>query len=153
MLYGRCEQLRARSPLSRLRFSNKVDSLYEDAVEELQQALSSDISAQVYIQAGYSDEAEHYSITHCPDGMPRLLYRAGSIAKRDDIKIRILTQAMAGTDTQSGMGMHDLATGSALTPAVLADRLIQQRSENMLKAKQQRQLQTSPALLISFSDG
>jgi hypothetical protein len=140
MQYGRCEQLNARSSHSKQRFSNKVDSLYEDAVEELQQALSSNISAQAYIEAGYSDDPEYYTITHCPDGMPRLLYRVGNIATRDECKIRILTEAIAVTDHLYGIGDRDNRTGDTLTAGVVADRLIHQREENTQSAKQRKSM-------------
>jgi hypothetical protein len=134
MLYGRCEQLKARSPHSKERFSNKVDSLYEDAVEELQQALASDMTAQAYIEAGYDDDPNYNTITHCPDGMPRLLYRIGNIATRDECKIRILTEAIAETDTCHGIGAKDLASGKLLTHGTLATRLNQQRVESIQRA-------------------
>ena len=151
MLYGRCEQLNARSSYSKERFSNKVDSLYEDAVEELQQTLSSDISAQAYIEAGYSDDPEYYTITHCPDGMPRLLYRVGNIATRDECKIRILTEAIAETSNPYGIGGRDNRTGNTLSSGVVADRLIHQREENTQSAKKQKSMhRRMPALRQIF---
>jgi hypothetical protein len=151
MLYGRCEQLNARSSHSKERFSNKVDSLYEDAVEELQQALSSDMTAQAYIEAGYSDDPNYNTITHCPDGMPKLLYRVGNIATRDECKIRILTEAISVTDNLYGIGGRDNRTGDTLTTGVVADRLIHQREENTQSAKHQKLLdKRMPALRQIF---
>ena len=140
MMYGRCEQLNARSSQSKDKFSNKVDGLYEDAIEALQEALASDRTAQAYIEAGYSDDPNYNTLSLCPDGMPRLLYRNGNIATRDQCKIRILTEAIAVTDNLYGIGGRDNRTGNILSSGVVADRLIHKREENLQSAKQQRSM-------------
>jgi len=150
MLYGKCEQLKARSPHSKERFSNKVDGLYEDAVEELQEALASDRSAQAYIEAGYDDDPNYNTITHCPDGMPRLLYRVGNIATRDECKIRILTEAIAETSNPYGIGGRYNRTGNTLSSGVVADRLIHKREENTQSAKHQKLLNKRMPALRQF---
>ena len=152
MMYGRCEQLNARSSQSKDKFSNKVDGLYEDAIEALQEALASDRTAQAYIEAGYSDDPNYNTLSLCPDGMPRLLYRNGNIATRDECKIRILTEAIAETDSLYGIGSMDHASGKLLTHGTVATRLYQQRKENMQSANATMALdKRMPALKKFFS--
>lgn len=130
MLYGRCEQITAKGSRNWRKFSNKIDGLYERAVETLKETLASDISAQAYIEAGYSDNPEHSTISLCPEGMPRMVFRKVNIATRDECKVGILTQAIAETDTRYGIGANDLRSGSALNTETLSARLNQQRLEN-----------------------
>jgi len=130
MLYGRCEQVTAKGSRNWQNFSNKIDGLYERAVESLQETLAADRSAVMYIQDGYSDDPEHSTISLCPEGMPRMIFRAVNIATRDQCKVRILTEAIAETDTRYGIGANDLRSGTALTSQTLSARLNQLRSEN-----------------------
>jgi len=130
MLYGRCEHMSAKASRKAAKFSNKIDGLYEAAIETLQETLASDISAQAYIEAGYSDDPEQNTISLCPDGMPRMVFRKGNIATRDQCKVRILTEAIAETDTRYGIGANDLRSGTALNTETLSARLINQRIEN-----------------------
>ena len=130
MLYGRCEHMSAKASRKAAKFSNKIDGLYEAAIETLQETLASDISAQAYIEAGYSDDPEQNTISLCPDGMPRMVFRKGNITTRDQCKVRILTEAIAETDTRYGIGANDLRSGTALNTETLSARLINQRIEN-----------------------
>ena len=130
MLYGRCEQISAKASRRAAKFSNKIDGLYEGAIETLQETLAADRSAEMYIEAGYSDDPEQNTISLCPDGMPRMIFRAANIATRDECKVNTLTEAIAESDTQYGIGDNDLRSGSALTSQILAARLNQQRMEN-----------------------
>jgi len=131
MLYGRCEQMSAKASRKAAKFSNKIDGLYEAAIETLQETLAADRSAEIYIEAGYSDDPEQNTISLCPDGMPRMIFRAVNIATRDQCKVRILTEAIAETDTRYGIGANDLGLGTALTSQTLAARLNHQRMENI----------------------
>ncbi|NDB68837.1 MAG: hypothetical protein EB015_12690 [Methylocystaceae bacterium] len=130
MLYGRYEQLVARRSIKAHAFGIKVDGYYERAIEALQEGLAADRTAQAYIEADYSDDPNHNTIGLCPDGMPRLIYRADTIANRDQIKIRILTRAIADTDTHYGIGQFDPQIGETLTAEELSQRLHQARAEN-----------------------
>ena len=129
MLYDRYEQLVAKRSPKAEAFSIKVDGYYERAIEALQEALAADRTAQAFIETGHSDDPNHSTISLCPDGMPRLIYRADTIARRDVIKIRILTRAVAHTDTHYGIGQYDPQIGETLTVEEQSQRLQLARSE------------------------
>ena len=64
MLYGRYEQLSNRRSPRAVKLGNRVDGLYELAIEALQETLSRDRSAEMYIQAGYSDDPSESTISY-----------------------------------------------------------------------------------------
>ena len=141
MLYGRCEQLSNRRSPRAAKLSNRVDGLYELALEALQETLSRDRSAEMYIQAGYSDDPSESTISYCPDGMPRMVYRASNIATRDELKLQVLTRAIAVADNSYGIGEHDRRSGGVLTADTQAFRLYHQRIEAIQKAQDEKAFQ------------
>lgn len=138
MLYGRWEQLPKLTSLGAVKLSKRVDSLYEDALEALQEALSSNRTAQMYIEDGCSDDPSESTISYCPDGMPRMIYRASNIATRDELKLQVLTRAVAGADNSYGIGEHDRRSGKILTADTQAFRLYHQRIEAIQKADEEK---------------
>ena len=141
MLYGRCEQLSNRRSPRAVKLGNRVDGLYELAIEALQETLSRDRSAEMYIQAGYSDDPSESTISLCPDGMPRMVYRASNIATRDELKLQVLTRAVAVADNSYGIGEHDRRSGGVLTADTQAFRLYHQRIEAIQKAQDEKAFQ------------
>ena len=143
MLYGRYEQLLSKksSRTSAVKLGNRVDGLYELAIEALQETLSRDRSAEMYIQAGYSDDPSESTISLCPDGMPRMIYRASNIATRDELKLQVLTRAIAVADNSYGIGEHDRRSGGVLTADTQAFRLYHQRIEAIQKAQDEKAFQ------------
>jgi hypothetical protein len=141
MLYGRCEQLSNRRSPRAAKLSNRVDGLYEHALEALQETLSRDRSAEMYIQAGYSDDPNESTISLEPDGMPRMIYRASNIATRDELKLQVLTRAIAVADNSYGIGEHDRRSDGVLTADTQAFRLYHQRIEVIQKAQDEKAFQ------------
>ena len=151
MLYGRCEQISAKgSSAKAIKFSNRIDGLYEAAIETLQETLAADRSAEMYIEAGYSDNPNLNTISLCPDGMPRMIYRMVNIASRDECKIRTLTEAIADTDNIYGIGTWDFGSAILLDASILSARLNQKRIENIQSAKQTKKSAMRSHLLKRF---
>ena len=138
MLYGRWEQLPKLTSLGAVKLGKRVDSLYEDALEELQEILSSNRTAQMYIEDGYSDDPSESTISYCPDGMPRMIYRTSNIATRDELKLQVLTRAVADAENSYGIGEHDRRSGKILTADTQAFRLYHQRIEAIQKADDEK---------------
>ena len=138
MLYGRCEQLSCRRSPRVAQLSNKVDEFYELAIEALQETLSRDRSAEMYVESGYSDDPNESTISLCPDGMPRMIYRASNIATRDELKLQVLTRAITEAYNSYGIGEHDRRSGGVLTADTQAFRLYHQRNLAIQKAQDEK---------------
>jgi hypothetical protein len=129
MLYGRYNQLSNKRSPKTAQLKNRVDGLYESAVETLQEILSGDRSAQIYIDGSYSDNPNENTISLDPEGMPRMRFHRNSISTRNELKLRVLTKAIAVADNCYGIGEFDQRYGSVLTSDTQAKRLYQKRVE------------------------
>jgi hypothetical protein len=129
MLYGRYNQLSSKRLPKTAQLKNRVDGLYESAVVTLQEILSRDRSAEVYIDGCYSDNPNESTISLEPEGMPRMRFHRNSISTRNELKLRVLTKAIAVADNCYGIGEYDQRSGSVLTSDTQAKRFYQKRVE------------------------